>query len=328
MTTLAIMKSRIANEFRRDDLTNDIADAISTAIEAYKNERFGFNASGFVDAPAADDETDNPWMIEAERLIRSRAKLEIVVNVFRQPDDRLKTDLLQEVEDALNTLKRTVSNFATAAAGTLGAMKLRIAQEINRSDMGWQIANAISDAIAAYDDKRFFWNETRNFTFTTTQDQDRYTASDSGWANLGKVLKIDFAVVLIGDQPYSLKYQPPEWFEYGLTTASNIPYNYSWYDESVVLYPKPAAAWTLRIGCVEKVAPPSTDIETGNPWMTHAERLIRNRAKAELYTHVDDLADDAKALKFMTLADEACDQIDRRTTRLVLGGDNLVRPYC
>lgn len=328
MSTLGIMKARIAEEFRRDDLTNDIEDAISTAIEAYKNERFGFNAGGVVNAPATDDETDNPWMVEAERLIRCRAKLEIVVNVLRLPDDRLKTDLLQEVEDAINTLKRTVSNFTTATAGTLGAMKLRIGVEINRSDMALQIGNAINDAIGAYEDKRFFWNETRSFTFTTTIDQDRYSASDSGWENLAKILKIDYAVIMIGDQPYALKYQSPEWFEYGLTTASNIPYNFGWYDESLILYPAPAAAYEVRIGCVEKTAAPASDAETSNPWMTHAERLIRNRAKAELYTHIDDIADDAKAAKFMSLSEEALDQLDRRTTRLVLGGDNLIRPYC
>lgn len=328
MTTLATMKSRIAEEFRRDDLSNEIANAISTAIDAYKNERFGFNVSGFVDAPATDGEVANPWMVEAERLIRCRAKLEIVVNVLRLPDDRLASDLVKDVDDALRTLRRTVSNFSTATANTLGAMKLRIANEINRSDQTDAIENAINDAIKAYEDKRFFWNETRSFTFTTVIDQDRYSASDSGWENLAKIQKIDYATVLIGDQPFKLMYQLPEWFEYGLTISSNIPYNYGWYDESLILYPTPAAAYEVRIGCVEKIAAPATDVETNNPWMTVAERLIRNRAKAELYTHVDDLADDAKAAKFMMLADEALEQLDRRTTRLVLGGDNRVRPYC
>lgn len=45
MTTLAIMKARIASELRRTDLTTQIADAITTSIEAYKGHRFWFAVS-------------------------------------------------------------------------------------------------------------------------------------------------------------------------------------------------------------------------------------------------------------------------------------------
>jgi len=38
-----------------------------------------------VAAPASDAETDNPWMIDAERLIRARAKYEIAMHVTRNP---------------------------------------------------------------------------------------------------------------------------------------------------------------------------------------------------------------------------------------------------
>lgn len=42
MTTLAIMKARIASELRRSDLTDQITSAITTAIEAYQHERLDF----------------------------------------------------------------------------------------------------------------------------------------------------------------------------------------------------------------------------------------------------------------------------------------------
>jgi hypothetical protein len=45
VTTLATMKSRIASELRRDDLTSDIADAIATAITTYQHEKFHFSQS-------------------------------------------------------------------------------------------------------------------------------------------------------------------------------------------------------------------------------------------------------------------------------------------
>ena len=326
MTTLATMKARIASEFRRDDLTDDIANAINTAIDAYKYEKFSFNSTTFVEAPASDGEAGNAWMTTAERLTRARAKLEIVLNVFDQPDDRLASALKMEVEEALVSLRRSRSNTTSATAGTLGMMKLRIKNEINRSDLDDEIANAITDAIEAYQDHRFFFNETRSFTLTLVADQDRYTSSDD--ADIGKVMKIDYVTIEVNSQSYICEQKPPIFFEYQETTSSNIPFYYGWFDESLLLYPPPASAYTCRIGCVEKIAAPASDVETSNPWMTYAERLIRSRAKAELYTHVDDIADDGKASKFMTLADEALAQLDSRTTRLTKAGPAYVEPYC
>ena len=48
MTTLAIMKTRIANEIARDDLTSEIADAITSAIEHYQYKRWWFNEAADV----------------------------------------------------------------------------------------------------------------------------------------------------------------------------------------------------------------------------------------------------------------------------------------
>lgn len=175
---LATMKARIASELGRPNLTNEIADAISTAIAAYQKERFRFsdavpnapttfntvpgryiytsadNANistlfnfdyvhitigttvqylehwlpselklyiqqntmagqpGWyayegnqlmlapipslaypvelgifknIPAPANDAEAGNPWMLDAELLIRARAKYEIAVHKTRNP---------------------------------------------------------------------------------------------------------------------------------------------------------------------------------------------------------------------------------------------------
>lgn len=43
MTTLGIMKARIAREIARGNLTTQIAEAITTAISVYQKERFRFN---------------------------------------------------------------------------------------------------------------------------------------------------------------------------------------------------------------------------------------------------------------------------------------------
>lgn len=327
MTTLTAMKSRIAEEFRRDDLTDDIANAITTAIDAYKYERFSFNQTTFVDVPATDGETGNAWMTTAERLIRARAKLEIVLHVLDQPDQVMVTGLNQEINDALRSLRLSTSHASTATADTLGAMKLRIKNEINRSDLDDEIHNAIMDAIGAYENTRFYFNETRSFTFTTTASQARYTSSDSGWANLAKILKIDFVAVTLNGQPFRCMPRHPEEFEFELITSTNTPMYYGWYDESIVFHPTPNDALTVRIGCHEKAAAPASDGETSNPWMAKAERLIRNRAKAELFTHVEDIADEKKAAKYLALAEEALSQLEARTLRQTQVGPLVVAPW-
>lgn len=194
MTTLATMKTRIADEIARSDLTSNIASAITTAIEAYQSERLYFNVARsitfptvasqeFYDssdnayipnlleidfvyryksgetrrltridpddaedlsnngsqtgepceysyydrrirlypipsstawtirigahynvaAPATDSEASNPWMVEAERLVRSRAKYELAVHVTR--DSELAAMMAAAISEAWGQLK-------------------------------------------------------------------------------------------------------------------------------------------------------------------------------------------------------------------------------
>lgn len=51
MSTLAIMKARVADELARSDLTSQIAYAITDAIERYQQDRFWFNESRDVTFP-------------------------------------------------------------------------------------------------------------------------------------------------------------------------------------------------------------------------------------------------------------------------------------
>lgn len=216
MTTLAIMKARIAKEIRRSNISTEIGEAINTAIDAYKGERLWFAeqyhididlvedqefytaddnvwlgrvsridyahlvlsgqsyglrrktdgwldiasppgssggqpycwgwyantlrvypvpaASGMkirlagqfeMDAPASDSETGNPWMIEAETLIRSRAKFELYQHLLLDlakaaifdPDRRSPSP--SPTLSALQTLRRKSS--AKASTGRVTA---------------------------------------------------------------------------------------------------------------------------------------------------------------------------------------------------------------
>jgi hypothetical protein len=73
-----------------------------------------------VAAPATDGEASNPWMTDAERLIRSRAKLELALHVLR--DDALAATMAEAVKEAWSDLKST-TNMLFAGDGRITAME-------------------------------------------------------------------------------------------------------------------------------------------------------------------------------------------------------------
>lgn len=207
--------------------------------------------------------------------------------------------------------------------GTLTIMKARIADELARTDLTSQIAYAITDAIAAYEDERFHFNETRALTFPTVANQEFYDSDDA--ASIATIQKIDYVMVYVGDIPHTLTYERPEDME-ALSvsgTQSGTPWSYTWYGNQLRLYPVPDQAYTIRIGASVKIAAPATDGEASNPWMTHAERLIRSRAKNELALHV--LFDDDLAMKMATATKEAFDQLKNRTNQLTQASKGRVK---
>jgi hypothetical protein len=210
MSTLSTMKSRIAAELARTDLTSLIATAIQDAIDAYTDERFHFaesravtfstvasqefydsddaaaiatinvidyacvyvgdvphtlryerpedmehlsvngtqegtpwsftwygdqirlypvpdqaytvriGAAVKVAAPATDGEASNPWMTYAERLIRSRAKLELALHVLK--DEALAATMSNAVTEAWGQLKSRTNQLTQAHRGRVRAM--------------------------------------------------------------------------------------------------------------------------------------------------------------------------------------------------------------
>lgn len=206
---------------------------------------------------------------------------------------------------------------------TLAIMKARIADELGqRTDLTSQIAYAINDAIAAYQAERFHFNETRAITFSTVADQEFYTSSDA--AGIAGIWAIRFVTLTVGDNSYSLGYMEPADMEVSSASGTNTgqPGWYTWESDQIRLYPTPAEAWTVRVGCWASVAAPATDGEASNPWMTHAERLIRSRAKLELAIHV--VLDQALAVAMGEAVADAYRQLkDKATKRLAAPGGRV-----
>jgi hypothetical protein len=205
---------------------------------------------------------------------------------------------------------------------TLAILKARIANELARSDLTSEIAYSVSDAIAAYEDERWYFSETRNITFSSVANQEFYDLDDD--AEIANIVKLDYVTVLVGDQPYQVLPMRPVDMEHYSTngTSTGQPSFYAWYGEQIRFYPVPDAVYTIRIAAAVKVAAPATDAEADNPWMTKAERLIRSRAKLELALHV--LKDLELAATMQQATDEAFQQLKGRTNQITQVGDGRV----
>lgn len=215
---------------------------------------------------------------------------------------------------------------------TLAIMQARIASELRRSNIDDQIASAITTAIDAYKHERFYFNETRTITFNTVDTQWQYDGDDD--ADLGNLLRIDYVHATIGDNVYSLSYIKPADLE-RLNSDGDFegqPLNWSYYQGELWFYPIPNDVFAIRVGGVIAKAAPASDSEADNVWMVEAEKLIRCRAKYELYTHV--LMDQIKAAIFNPDNDtgptaQAHKELLTRTNWLVnQGGSMCVEPTC
>jgi hypothetical protein len=169
----------------------------------------------------------------------------------------------------------------------IATMKTRIVSELGgRTDLTSNITDAINDAIDAYQEDRFYFNESRDVTFSTVASQEFYTVADN--ANIPNILAWDYVMKVVGINTLYLSYVLPDVMEDTSNSGTFIgePYEYTYYQQKIRLFPVPNAAITIRIGCQIKLAGPTSDTDATNPWIIEAERLIRSRAKFILATHV------------------------------------------
>lgn len=209
---------------------------------------------------------------------------------------------------------------------TLAVMKARIADELARSDLTSQIAYAITDAIEAYKHKKFSFSNAR-FNFSTVADQEFYDEDDHANLAADVLQKIEYVKLYISDTPRDLRAMSPTRIE--SAAANGIqrgdPSGYCWYTEQLRFFPIPNAVRTVRIGAKIRPAVPASDAETGNVWMTEGERLIRCRAKFELFTHV--IRNQDRAAAMVPLIQDAFDQLKEKDADINIDGpDGTVEP--
>ena len=208
------------------------------------------------------------------------------------------------------------------ANNTLAAMQSRIADELARSDLSTQITNCINDAIEFYQSERFVFNETRDLTFNTVAGQEFYTAADQ--VDIPNLEAFDYIILYLGNIPWPLHRRQPIEIEKlnqnGLMRGQ--PWNFCYYNKQVRFGPVPDNVYNMRIAAQNRIAAPASGNEANNPWMVDAEKLIRCRAKRELFVHY--IRNEKQAAIMKLSEDEAFDELKGRTNRLL--GTTMIQP--
>jgi len=194
---------------------------------------------------------------------------------------------------------------------TLGELKSRIADELNRDDLDTQIGTAITAAIQQWGRERF-WRTVSSQTATATLG-GQYVTLPAGMRDL------DIVQVLSGSTYTPLRAQPlaviDEW--QGATTSSGVPTDYAVENTRIRLYPTPDDAYTLSFVGVFSLAALADDNDT-NFWTEEAADLIAATVKYRIYR---DIIRNSEAMTFAKAAEnEALDWLKDETTRKLSTG--------
>ncbi len=170
---------------------------------------------------------------------------------------------------------------------TYDQLKARIADQLDDTGSAYatQIASAILEAIRWCERDTYYFNETRDITFSTVDGQQWYGTSDN--ANIPTLVKIQAAWSEDSQgQRSSLMPVTPEQIEElsDNSAATGEPYCYTYFGKRLRLYPVPGATvYTIRLQLGPyRLTPLSAGSDT-NVWTTDAEDMIVARAKYLLY---------------------------------------------
>ena len=210
---------------------------------------------------------------------------------------------------------------------TLAEMKAAIADDIDDTsgEYASQIATAITRAIAYCERATYYFNETRDLTFSTVASQSLYDSSDL--ADIATLVRLQAAYVTdTGGQIHALDRIDPKQMEIlqDSSASSGEPTCFSYFASALRLYPVPDQAYTVRLQAGPyRLAALSGDSDS-NVWTTEAYDLVKARAK---YILAKD------TLKDVAMATEAInDYLDQhaalKAETASRTGTGYIRPTC
>lgn len=190
-------------------------------------------------------------------------------------------------------------------------LRTNIANDLTRTDLDAQTKSAVTDAIRFYEADRFWFNQTRSLTFPTVASRNAYTAAD--FAQLPNVIEFDRLFIQDGTTLYGLTKQEYDRFEWflGFNSANGRPTDYCYIDGQLLLWPTPAAVYTMRPHMHYRLPMLSADTDS-TAWCNEAENLIRAHAKMILYANV--IEDDTGAARMQAQIPALKAKLDEETT--------------
>lgn len=176
---------------------------------------------------------------------------------------------------------------------TLADLAARIADDLDRSDLADQIGTAVRDAVEHYESERFVFNEVTGATATFSAGVDSVALAalpvtfsridririDDGGSGLVDLVPRDYGWLMAAQDAGSVA--PP--------TA------YCVYGAAIQFDTVPDRNYTAVLDGVRRISTASAAADA-SAWFNEGRRLIRARAKAELYAHVVKEFDQAQAM--------------------------------
>lgn len=166
---------------------------------------------------------------------------------------------------------------------TLADLTSAIADDID--DTTGEYSGAILTAIQAAqrycERSTYYFNETRDVTFTTVNGQEWYSSADN--ANIPTLIRIEavYSEDANGQRQFLTRETPKE-LEYlsDNSATTGRPYMWTYFNQKIRLYPIPGAdVYTIRLQLgLYRLAPLALPADT-NAWLSEAYDMLKARAK-------------------------------------------------
>lgn len=192
---------------------------------------------------------------------------------------------------------------------TFAEVQAEIANDLARTDLTAEIAQAVLDAIEHHSTERFWFNETRDYTFPTVAGTAEYEIAPA--SGLQDFIEIDFVKRLPGTTLRRIRQD--EYDAMDVSSSTGQPSQYSYFGATFFLYPTPDAAYTIRVGGQYRLVPLAA-ADDSSIWTTTARNLIRSTSKLLVGANIIHLEGDELST-LSQLENAALDRLRRETRR-------------
>lgn len=162
-----------------------------------------------------------------------------------------------------------------------GEMQARIANELNRADLGSYIPSAIQSAIKHYERERWYFNEAvTSSSLTTSSSLALYPLPTD-------FMKMDNVKVTIDgwkNECDPIPYIEMDRIDPGNGALNGPPRFWAVYANQLRYYPVPDSAYVVTISYQKRLTTLSASADT-NEWVDDLEELIRSKSKEIICRH-------------------------------------------